>query len=272
MSATATGMLIFGLLDLERHVDIDALGFNLMGGMGANIVGGLLVGAGMTITGACPGTNIVQIGAGVPNAIYTYFGQIVGALLFGVSFYYIQTVLPAYKRKRPALLLDRYFGMNFLTVSLMIASLIGFSLYLLEGYETYRKESLRYSRVLSYITSNKTYLQMVHWHPVVCGVLIGILQLFLTKYAGIQLGNSAQYVWLSSGIGKLILPQKAASFSIRFSMKHTSNPRLSRLLHFLRLFKVSDVCLELTLAHIKPTFQSCRKHPMLLPFNVFLVE
>lgn len=48
----------------------------------ANIVGGLLMGYGMTLTGACPGTVLVQMALGVESAWNTAAGCILGGIAF----------------------------------------------------------------------------------------------------------------------------------------------------------------------------------------------
>lgn len=47
-----------------------------------NVVGGLCVGAGMTLTGACPGTVIVQAALGIPSGLYVAFGGLLGGIGF----------------------------------------------------------------------------------------------------------------------------------------------------------------------------------------------
>lgn len=47
-----------------------------------NIIGGAMIGIGMALTGACPGTVFVQAGAGLPSGIYVLGGGILGGLLF----------------------------------------------------------------------------------------------------------------------------------------------------------------------------------------------
>lgn len=47
-----------------------------------NFTGGLLFGAGWAITGACPGTSLVQIGAGHWGAVLTLVGIVAGILTF----------------------------------------------------------------------------------------------------------------------------------------------------------------------------------------------
>jgi len=48
----------------------------------ANVLGGLLVGTGMTLTGACPGTVLVQLTTGIKSGIPTALGGLMGGILF----------------------------------------------------------------------------------------------------------------------------------------------------------------------------------------------
>jgi uncharacterized protein len=57
----------------------------------ADIVGGLILGVGISKAGACPGTVFAQLGAGYRDAWFTVAGGIVGALAFG----YLEPLLRA---------------------------------------------------------------------------------------------------------------------------------------------------------------------------------
>lgn len=48
------------------------------------VTGGLLIGVGMQISGACPGMVLVQLGSGVPWSYITLAGALVGALIHGL--------------------------------------------------------------------------------------------------------------------------------------------------------------------------------------------
>jgi uncharacterized membrane protein YedE/YeeE len=48
----------------------------------ANIAGGTLVGVGMALSGACPGTVLVQLAQGIPSANATALGALVGAGIY----------------------------------------------------------------------------------------------------------------------------------------------------------------------------------------------
>lgn len=51
----------------------------------ADIIGGLVLGAGIALAGACPGTSLAQIGAGYRDAIFVVLGGIAGAVAYGYN-------------------------------------------------------------------------------------------------------------------------------------------------------------------------------------------
>ena len=55
----------------------------------ADIIGGLMLGAGIALAGACPGTTLAQVGAGYRDALFTLAGGLCGS----VAFTYAQPVL-----------------------------------------------------------------------------------------------------------------------------------------------------------------------------------
>lgn len=48
----------------------------------ADIIGGLMLGAGIALAGACPGTTLAQVGAGYRDALFTLVGGLCGAVVF----------------------------------------------------------------------------------------------------------------------------------------------------------------------------------------------
>src|ERR1035437_601021 len=78
LAAVATGALVlaflngFGLVKLQPKPTLYA----------ADIVGGLILGAGISLAGACPGTTLAQIGVGYRDAIFTLVGGSFGAVAF----------------------------------------------------------------------------------------------------------------------------------------------------------------------------------------------
>lgn len=89
LTAVATGAIVLALLH----------GFGLVTLLpkatlyGADIVGGLILGAGIALAGACPGTVLAQIGVGYRDAIFALLGGIVGATAFGYAEPILQPIL-----------------------------------------------------------------------------------------------------------------------------------------------------------------------------------
>jgi hypothetical protein len=79
LTAVATGALVLALLNgfgLTRLYPKPTL-------YGADVLGGLLLGTGIALAGACPGTVLAQIGAGYRDAIFTLLGGLGGAVAYG---------------------------------------------------------------------------------------------------------------------------------------------------------------------------------------------
>ena len=85
LTAVATGAVVlavlngFGVVKLQPKAALYA----------ADIVGGLILGVGIALAGACPGTTLAQIGAGYRDALFTLLGGLCGA----VAYSYLQPTL-----------------------------------------------------------------------------------------------------------------------------------------------------------------------------------
>jgi hypothetical protein len=81
LTAVATGALVlavlngFGFVKLQPKAALYA----------ADIVGGLVLGAGIALAGACPGTTLAQIGVGYRDAWFTLAGGLLGAVVFSYA-------------------------------------------------------------------------------------------------------------------------------------------------------------------------------------------
>ncbi len=61
-------MLTLEALDIAKRSSRSNSTLNWFSAYDGNIVGGALVGVGMSLTGACPGTVIVQLAQGIPSS------------------------------------------------------------------------------------------------------------------------------------------------------------------------------------------------------------
>ena len=85
LTAVATGAVVLAVLNGFGFVKLApkaALYY-------ADIIGGVILGVGITLAGACPGTTLAQVGAGYRDALFTLVGGLCGA----VAYTYAQPIL-----------------------------------------------------------------------------------------------------------------------------------------------------------------------------------
>ncbi|MGE0752893.1 MAG: YeeE/YedE thiosulfate transporter family protein [Variibacter sp.] len=81
LTAVATGAVVlaalngFGFVKLSPKPALYA----------ADAIGGVILGAGIALAGACPGTTLAQIGAGYRDAIFTLIGGLCGAVAYSYA-------------------------------------------------------------------------------------------------------------------------------------------------------------------------------------------
>lgn len=116
LTAVITGLVVLAALHTAGAIKLHPKATLLA----ADIVGGLLLGAGISLAGACPGTVFAQIGAGYRDARLTLVGGLLGAL----SFTYLEPALaPTLKiGNEGKLTLDAVLGQPFWLVALVFAA------------------------------------------------------------------------------------------------------------------------------------------------------
>ncbi len=102
----------------------------------AVIAGGLLFGAGMALTGACPGTVLAQIGAGYRDAWGTVAGALLGALAYG----YAEPYLAPMSRGPGEITLAGVLGAPYWVLALVGAMIITGVLLALERWRSWRDD------------------------------------------------------------------------------------------------------------------------------------
>jgi hypothetical protein len=134
LSAVITGLIVLAILDGVWGVKMlpKALVWQ------ADIVGGLLLGVGISIAGACPGTVLAQIGAGYRDAWFTVAGGVLGAMVFG---YLEPTLRPFLLRGGPGkLTFDQMAVLPFWVVALGAAAVLAAGLVVLERMQPWRDD------------------------------------------------------------------------------------------------------------------------------------
>lgn len=135
LTAIVTGLIVFACFF--------ALGFERLNWKMtiylADIVGGVLLGTGIVIAGACPGTVFAQIGAGYKDAIATLIGGLCGSLVYIKLQPWLKDVLLS-GAPQQKLTLDGLFNTSFLTAATILAVFFIIILYILERRKSWQKE------------------------------------------------------------------------------------------------------------------------------------
>ena len=133
LSAVATGLVVLALLNgigLTKLHPKATLYF-------ADILGGLLLGAGIALAGACPGTVLAQIGAGYRDAWLTLAGGLAGATAF---IYAEPSLRPVLGGGPGALTFDKLAGVPFWQAAVAFAAACVLALVALERWRPWRTE------------------------------------------------------------------------------------------------------------------------------------
>lgn len=134
LTAVATGLVVLSVLH--------GLGVVKLGPKAtlyaADIVGGLLLGVGIALAGACPGTVFAQVGAGYRDARVTLAGAAAGAAAF---IYAEPTLAPYISAGGPGkLMFHALFDLPYVPVALGFAAVLVAGLVALERWRPWRGE------------------------------------------------------------------------------------------------------------------------------------
>lgn len=150
------------------------------------IIGGIILGFGMTIVGSCPGMVFVQIGAGVSNAYFTLLGGLLGAIVHGC----LNDTLNGLFGKPYAKASNTLYEIANKTPSFMHLALGGGLLGAVTLFEIlfpWRADFNIDSSINSYALSSTI------WPPIFAGTLLGTTQLFSFLLTNRSLGSSTSF-------------------------------------------------------------------------------
>ena len=133
LAAVATGALVLAALNgfgFVKLVPKPAL-------YAADVVGGLILGAGIALAGACPGTTLAQIGVGYRDAIFTLLGGLCGAVAFSYAQPWLDQALIG---TGPKLIFTDFLGIPFWQGAIALAAAIVVVLVLMELARSWRAD------------------------------------------------------------------------------------------------------------------------------------
>lgn len=134
LTAVITGLVVIGIMHgfFDGKLHPKALLY------GANIIGGLMLGAGITLAGGCPGTVLAQIGAGYKDSWLVLLGGLAGALTFS---YLEPTLKPILLSGGPGkLTLDTVTGAPFWVLAFGFAIVLAIVLVALEKWRPWQAD------------------------------------------------------------------------------------------------------------------------------------
>jgi uncharacterized membrane protein YedE/YeeE len=133
LTAVITGLVVLAALNGIWGVKLHLKALVLR----ADLIGGLLLGIGITIAGACPGTSLAQIGAGYRDAWFTLAGGIAGAVTYG---YFNTSINAALADTANKVGFDQMIGLPFWVTALAFAAILVVGLVILEKMTNWRDE------------------------------------------------------------------------------------------------------------------------------------
>jgi short subunit fatty acids transporter len=104
----------------------------------ADMVGGLLLGAGIALAGACPGTVLAQIGVGYRDAFFTLAGGLCGALVYSYATPRLANTL--FTAGGGKLILSQALGVPYWQAVVLLVAVIVVILFALEFFSPWRDE------------------------------------------------------------------------------------------------------------------------------------
>jgi uncharacterized membrane protein YedE/YeeE len=132
LAAVITGLLALAVLHGAFGVKLALKPLLLR----ADLIGGVILGIGIVLSGACPGTSMAQAGAGYRDAWFIIAGGIAGAIAYG---YLDKPITAIFAETGDKVGFDKLLGLPFWVVAVGLAVILALFLVVLEKYEPSRQ-------------------------------------------------------------------------------------------------------------------------------------
>eukprot|EP00475_Leptophrys_vorax_P027925 TRINITY_DN399_c0_g1_i1.p1 TRINITY_DN399_c0_g1~~TRINITY_DN399_c0_g1_i1.p1 ORF type:complete len:371 (-),score=105.16 TRINITY_DN399_c0_g1_i1:81-1193(-) len=190
LAATSTSLIAFGVIHaINKEQYTKAKSKYPFQGAVSVVVGSAILGAGMTLSGACPGTVMAQLGTGVPNSSVTVLGCFLGGIAYSALFPFIKDNFLRWKPLDP----HRFSGPNTPLISFVLGAMMLVVVGLLEAYFSCREQIFKVHSG-EFVATTGNLMQEQGWPSEVAGVLVGILELPSVLILGGAIGSASSYV------------------------------------------------------------------------------
>jgi len=166
----------------------------------AALLGGIILGAGMALAGACPGTVLVQVGSGVRWSFMTVGGAFAGALLFAIlepSILRDSGILRAGMLSKPTW--DSLINLPYVVIAAVMATVFAGCVYYIETV-------ISPSSLLKGPLAPSFSFTATAWPAWLSGIVVGSLQFPMLILASETLGASRAYVTIVANVLSFIVP------------------------------------------------------------------
>jgi len=133
LAAVITGLIVLAVMNGIFGIKLSLKPLLLK----ADIIGGLILGAGIALAGACPGTTLAQIGAGYRDAIFVLLGGLAGAATYG---YLDAPITALFAESGEKVGFDKLLGLPFWAAAIALAGVLAAVLVVLERRLPWRVE------------------------------------------------------------------------------------------------------------------------------------
>lgn len=133
LAAVITGLVVLAVMNGVFGVKLSLKPLLLR----ADIIGGLILGMGIALAGACPGTSLAQLGAGYRDAWFIILGGLAGAMVYG---YFDAPITAFFAEKGDKIGIDKLLGLPFWATALLLAAVLVAFLMALERWISWRDE------------------------------------------------------------------------------------------------------------------------------------
>ncbi|CFX46750.1 conserved membrane protein of unknown function [Candidatus Filomicrobium marinum] len=134
LSAVITGLIVLAVMNGMFGVKLSLKPLLYK----ADMIGGLILGIGIALAGACPGTTLAQIGAGYRDAIFTLVGGIAGAITYG---YFDVPIKAFFNEKGEKIGFDQLLGLPFWATAIGLAVILAGVLWAVERWQSWTVET-----------------------------------------------------------------------------------------------------------------------------------
>ena len=167
----------------------------------AALLGGMVLGCGMSLAGACPGTVLIQVGSGVRWSILTVAGAFCGAFAFALLEPGVLRdlgILRAGMLSNPTW--DSLVRLPYIVIAAAMAILFGGAAFYIENYIS-PSSFFKHGFSLSSLSPTAS-----EWPSWISGIIVGCLQLPMLVLVQETLGASRAYVTVVSNVLATIAP------------------------------------------------------------------